>query len=264
MTALDSAEQAKPVSARRNMPTTVRVWLILVAYAIAARLVLGLMAPLNVRQIAADLSWGNIAAFALLGLFGAWLSERTGFMPAVDPRVSSRQRFIVPLLLGGGLGAIAILIDMVTHGTRFIETQTGSSSFNVYFPASLLVYTAGIMSVEAFFRVFPLPILQGLFSSLLLRNRWPERVYWVLASIFSLAEAAVQGLGIVFLKSSSDLSHVLLTLFLPYFITNYPLNLGQAIFFRRRGLLASWSMRLGFYLLWHIVYGNFIYPLVRI
>lgn len=252
------------MSRSRALPSSVLVWLILVAYAAAARLALGLMAPLNVRQVAADLSWANIAVFAILGLIGAWLCERTGFMPALDARVTGRQRFLIPLFMGAGLAVVAILIDMVTHGTRFIQTQTGQPSFNVYFPASLLVYTAGIMGVEAFFRVFPLPILQGLFSNLITRNRWPEWVYWVLAIIFSLAESATQGLGIVFLKASADLTHVLLTIFLPYFVTNYPLNLGQAIFFRRRGLLASWSMRLGFYLLWHILYGNFIYPLVRL
>jgi hypothetical protein len=53
---------------------------------------------------------------------------------------------------------------------------------------------------------------------------------------------------------------LLVTQFLPYFITSYPLNLGQAVFFRKYGFLASFAMRLGFYVIWHIVYGNFIYP----
>jgi hypothetical protein len=264
VTTTDSTAQSKQSAGRLALPTSVVAWLALVAYTVLAKLALGMLPAINVKIIASDLSWPNIVAFGVLGLIGASLCERTGFMPALDARVSNRQRFLVPLPAGAGLAVLAILIDIVTHGTKFIETQTGEASFNVYFPASLLVYTAGITNVEAFFRVFPLPLLQGLISNVILRNKWPERVYWVLAIVLSLIEPATQGLGIVFLKTSESLLNVLLTKFLPYFVTNYPLNLGQALFFRKRGLLASWAMRLGFYLLWHIVYGNFIYPLVRV
>jgi len=55
---------------------------------------------------------------------------------------------------------------------------------------------------------------------------------------------------------------LLLTQFLPDFITNYPVNFGQAAFLRKYGFLAPFAMRLGFYVMWHIVYGNFIYPLL--
>jgi hypothetical protein len=63
-----------------------------------------------------------------------------------------------------------------------------------------------------------------------------------------------------FEKPSIDPMMLLLTQFLPYFVTNYPLNLGQAILFRKYGFLASFAMRFGFYMMWHVVYGNFIYP----
>ncbi len=49
---------------------------------------------------------------------------------------------------------------------------------------------------------------------------------------------------------------------LPVFVLAYLLNLGQAIAFRRSGFLASFTLRLGEYMMWHVVYGNFIYPTV--
>jgi hypothetical protein len=260
MTATGIPAHPQTHTQKRTLPTSVIAWLALVAYLILAKLVLGLMPALNVKIVASDFAWSTIAIFGGLGLIGAWLCERTGFMPAIDARVSNRQRFAVPLLVGAGLAVVAVLIDLVTHGTRFIEQQTGEASFNIYFPASLLVYSAGVVLVEAFLRVFALPVLQGLISNLILRNRWPDRVFWVLAVVLSLLEPVTQGLGILFLKPGGDPLRMLLTQWLPYFVTAYPANLLEAIFFRKRGLLASFSMRLGFYLMWHIVYGNFIYP----
>ena len=36
------------------------------------------------------------------------------------------------------------------------------------------------------------------------------------------------------------------------------LNLAQVVMFRNFGLLASIVTRIGFYLVWHVAYGNFI------
>jgi len=152
------------------------------------------------------------------------------------------------------------VIDQFTHGTKFLEAQSGEASFNVYFPASLLVYSSGIVLVEAIFRIFAIPFFLWLISNLILHGRGQNQTFWVLAFLLSLFEPVTQGLGIIFLKPTADPMLLLLTQFLPYFITNYPLNLGQAVFFRKYGFLASFAMRLGFYMMWHVVYGNFIYP----
>ncbi len=111
-------------------------------------------------------------------------------------------------------------------------------------------------------RMLPLPLLLWIISNVVLRGRGQNQTFWVLAIMLSLFEPLTQGIGILFLKPSSDLLTPFLTLFMPYFITDYPLNLGQAALFRKYGFLASFAMRLGFYLAWHIAYGNFIYPMI--
>jgi hypothetical protein len=110
--------------------------------------------------------------------------------------------------------------------------------------------------------VFTIPFFLWLISNLVLRRRWQEQTFWVLAVLLSLFEPIAQGLAIVFLKPSADPGILLLTQFLPYFITNYPLNLGQAAFFRKYGFLASFTMRLGFYMVWHVIYGSLLYPML--
>jgi hypothetical protein len=88
-------------------------------------------------------------------------------------------------------------------------------------------------------------------------------VFWVIAIILSLAEPLLQGLGIVFAKSGIDVPRVLLTIYLLYFITSYPLNLVQARYFKKHRYLAAASVRLGHYMMWHVIYGSLIYPGLR-
>lgn len=243
-----------------RIPGSIKAWLGLVAYLFLVKYMLTLLPPLNVKIVASEFAWSTIIVYAAIGFVGVFLSMVTGFPDALAKEVSNRQRFVMPMLAGLALGLAAILIDQVTHGTRFIEAQTGETSFNIYFPASLFVYTGGVILVEAFLRIFVIPFFLWLISSLFLRGRAQNKTFWVLAVILSLMESVTQGLAILFLKPSANPALLLLTQFLPYFLTNYPLNLGQAAFFRKYGFLASVSMRLGFYLMWHVLYGNFIYP----
>jgi hypothetical protein len=82
-----------------------------------------------------------------------------------------------------------------------------------------------------------------------LRGRSQTQTFWALAALTSLLEPAGQ-----------DLSY------LPYgiipvaasFLPDYAFNFVQAIFFRRYGFLAAIVVRLGDYLVWHILYGNFV------
>jgi len=243
-----------------QIPGSVFAWLGLVAYLIVCKFVLTFLPPINVNVVVSEFAWSTIAVYAVIGFIGVLLSLKTGFPDALDKSISNRQRFVIPIIMGAGLGILAIVIDHFTHGTKFLEAQSGEASFNVYFPASLFVYSGGIVLVEAIFRIFAIPFFLWLISNLILRQRGQNQTFWFLAVLLSLFEPVTQGLGIIFLKPSADPVMLLLTQFLPYFITNYPLNLGQAVFFRKYGFLASFSMRLGFYVMWHVVYGNFIYP----
>jgi hypothetical protein len=49
-----------------------------------------------------------------------------------------------------------------------------------------------------------------------------------------------------------------LVLALTQFVPDYGLNIGQAAFFRRYGFLSAIVMRVAFYLVWHVAYGNFV------
>lgn len=239
------------------------VWLILVGYLVLVKtVILPLFPPIAIDAVAAIFSWQVILIFSLLGLVGVWLADRTGFMPALDPRVSNRQRYGIPLLVGGGIGALASLLDLVTKGTQFLAENMGVESFNTDYPLSLFVYTSGTVIVEALFRLFPFPVLLWLISYVILKKRWQEQTFWVLAILLSLLEPLFQLIGQMTPEVMANFGQFFVMLFLPFLLTNYPLGIAQAYVFRRFGFLASFTLRMGYYIVWHIVYGSLIYPLI--
>lgn len=253
------------VSARKNpLSSSVVVWLLLVAYLVLVKVViLPIFPPIEIDAVAAIFDWGNIIVFGFVGLVGVWLAERVGFMPAFDPRVSNRQRFLIPLMIGGGIGALGSVIDLVTKGTQFIAENMGVSSFNTDFPVSLFIYTSGTVIVEAIFRLFLFPVLLWLISYVILKKRWQEQIFWMLVIPISFLEPLGQLSGQMTPKVMEDFGQFFVMLFLPMLATNYPMGVAQAYVFRKYGFLASFTLRMGYYIIWHIVYGSLIYPLLN-
>jgi hypothetical protein len=92
--------------------------------------------------------------------------------------------------------------------------------------------------------------LLWLISNVLLRGRGQGQMFWVLAVLTSLIEPGQQDL--MYLQASGVL------LAASQFAPDFVLNLTQAAMFRRSGYLASILVRVATYLVWHVVYGNFI------
>src|ERR687885_1549576 len=84
-----------------------RVWLGLVAFLGVVDLFITFVGAGLERDPRSTLfSWPVIAIVGLVGLAGIWLSHRTGFPAAWDGRISDRQRFVIPAVLGIGLGLL--------------------------------------------------------------------------------------------------------------------------------------------------------------
>ena len=255
--------ESEAVSRKSVFSSSSFVWLTLVGYLVLVKtVILPLFPPIAIDAVATVLSWPVILIFSLLGLAGVWLADRTGFMPALDPRVSNRQRYVVPLLVGAGIGTVASLLDLVTKGTQFLAENMGVESFNTDYPLSLFVYTSGTVIVEALFRLFPFPVLLWLISYVILKKRWQEQTFWVLAIVLSLLEPLFQLIGQMTPEVMANFGPFFVTLFLPVLLTNYPMGVAQAYVFRRYGFLASFTLRMGYYIIWHIVYGSLIFPLI--
>uniref|UniRef100_UPI00397AB5FF hypothetical protein n=1 Tax=Salmonella sp. SAL4445 TaxID=3159900 RepID=UPI00397AB5FF len=81
------------------------------------------------------------------GLVAIWATHRTGFPVAWDARIPATRRLLLPLLVGVAGGLLAIGVELVGGASTVLAAQLGGE-LNVAFPGSLLVYSAGAITME--------------------------------------------------------------------------------------------------------------------
>ena len=198
-------------------------------------------------------TWMTHVGFTLVGLVAVWCMHRTGFPAAWDSRTSARQRLLLPVLEGVTFGVCAILIDHLTGATSILAAKMGSD-FNVGFPGSLFVYTGGAIKLEALFRLIPIPILLWLGSSVLLKGRGQNKIFWILAVLTSAVEPVIQGVPLMQLAGGE----IGILSFFAYAVHDYTFNFAEAVCFRFYGLLSAVLVRFGNYMIWHIGFGFYL------
>ncbi|MBC8031213.1 MAG: hypothetical protein H7Z16_13945 [Pyrinomonadaceae bacterium] len=203
---------------------------------------------------------GNKAAFspltililAVMGLLGLLMARRTGFADIWDERVSHRQRFLIPCIVGLIYGLVTIAPPLLGESNR-LHPLVGGSDVHVKLPLSIPYYTYGALFLEIFLRLFCVPLLVWLISNVILRGKWQTPVFWFAAVVVAFYEpmpymmqdfAGNTALGSVWV--------VIRTVIGSLFIS----NVVAAYLFRRYGFLAAVVMRLSHYLIWHIIYGG--------
>lgn len=205
---------ARDVAGRRFTPAdprplfinSARIWLGCVAFLVVVNLYIAFVGGGLEKDPRIGLfSWPSIAIFGVAGVVGVWVSHRTGFPAAWDPRVSTRERLGYPILIGLAFGVALVAHDLVFQWTdAFRRLNPELPSFNALgpFPGPLLFYSGGAIIVEVFYRLLPIPLLLWLISNLALRGRGQKRTFWVLAVLTSLIEPGTQDL-VAFQRSSS-------------------------------------------------------------
>jgi hypothetical protein len=244
-----SSQAAVIEQTERSSPSTRGSYLIylgMLAVLLVVKLIL-IFAPVSyiVSSQEAAFSWPSIFLVAVLGGVGLFLSKRTGFPEWWDARVSARARLLLPVGIGLVAGALFLLVEHFTHFDQIAAATTGKASINVPFPASIYFYLGGAIITEILYRLAPLPILLWLISSLALRHHFQRQVFWILAILLSLVEPLAQ--------VTVFAGHLQVMLILGSSI--YAVNLLEAWLFRRYGFLAPVTLRLSFYLVWHIIGG---------
>lgn len=226
---------------KRVSPSVLIYWVIL-AVIVLLRLLLSLFPSEQVASQMVNLTDSlSIGAIWLVGWVGVFLAPRTGFADMWQKDITNHKRWLIPFLIGLGFGLLSIIFDYLQ--------PLGEGSL-IIFPASLVAYPlAGILE-EIIFRLFLTTTIVWIISEILLRGRWQEAVFWG-TSIF---------LGLFYTLSQinlyQNLTGTLDLLVLLQFFTMIAANFIVAAFlYRKFGFLAALSMRMGDYLLWHILWG---------
>jgi hypothetical protein len=218
----------------------------LVAYLILVKLVITVFpAAFRSAAQAAVFEWKFLAIWTILGWIGVVLSQKTGFPEPWNGGISNSHRIILTLVIGIVLGILAIATDWITGWTQFVANKMHLKTIHIDFPASVAIYPGGAIIVNILYRIFPIPFLLWIISTLILKGRAQNKIFWILAVLLSFVEP-LGDLGL------TDLGYAKASL---VFIQDYALNIIEAWLFRKLGFLAPILMRIFFYLIWHVLWG---------
>jgi hypothetical protein len=178
----------------------------------------------------------------MIGVPFLFLQQRAGLPDFLSETVTTKNRIFYPVLLGIVFGILdVIVIKMILHPEPYTELPP----FLQPFPYSVFLYFSGAFEIEVFYRLIPMTII------LLVGNWWKngryfQTFFWVGAVLTALREP---------LEQLPDGSAGLIAYSL---VTGFLMNFLQAIWYRKAGFLASLSLRLGHYLIWHILLGVYV------
>jgi hypothetical protein len=241
---------ARPETFGERFRNSAVVWLVLMVYWAFSSVMLAIF-PASGRQLP-PFSVPIHLGVTLVGLAAIWCLHRSSFPAAWDTRIPAQRRLLLPLLVGAIFGILAIGIELYTGSLQSLQETIGAK-VTVGFPQSLAVYTSLSAVLELEYLVLPVSLLLWLIAGVILRGRGETPIFWVLALLASAYEPLQQGSDVIAAAGGSitTLGIVL------YVVHSFSFNFSAAVVFRRYGLLAPILVRVGDYIVWHILFGNF-------
>jgi hypothetical protein len=178
----------------------------------------------------------------VIGVLAVFVQTQAGFPELADVRVNNARRFGWPVLIGMIFGlADVVVFELILKHPPYQKLPP----FLQPFPYSLLLYSSGAVYVEILHRLLPLTLIMFL-ARKFLPEKYQAVAFWIAAMLSSLWEPLEQlPQGAVWLVIYS-------------FLSGFAFNLIQAVAYRRSGWLASLFVRLGHYVIWHIMLGLFV------
>ncbi len=193
-----------------------------------------------------------LVVYGGLGFIGLVLSRKIGLPDIWDAAVTNRQRFLIPAVIGAGIGVVLVVADLLFapfNGIgRFVHPP---------FPTSIVAaITAGI-GEELMFRLFFISLWTWLIGRVILRGRWQAQVYWVVSVFSALAFAMGHLPAVMFLGGWTDMSQIPPVLLFEIILLNGLLAMVAAYLFKKFGYLAPVGVHLWADVVWHVLWGLF-------
>ena len=185
-----------------------------------------------------------------LGFIGLKLSQKLEFADIWDDRVSTRQRFLLPALVGVGIGLFFIVVDVLLS-----QFHTLGSVPHPPFPTSLIVSAIAAIGEEIIFRLFLIPFGVWLISSIILKKRWQEQVFWIVTTFSALVFAFGHLPSVMVIFGITQINEIPLALMMEVILLNGVLSIFAAYYFRKYGFLAAVGIHFWTDIVWHVIWG---------
>ncbi|WP_440954493.1 hypothetical protein ACSAZK_12800 [Methanosarcina sp. Mfa9] len=189
-------------------------------------------------------TWEAIIPAAVFGFIAMKLAGKTGFPDIMDKKISNKERFLYPVLLGIAFAIIEILVGLAMT----------LPNIHVPFPYSIPVYVSGGIFLEILYHLIPTVFLVWFISNILLKGKRQNEVFVAAALLASLWEPVMQITGMYQMGMLTDM-----VFGAGLFIFIFAGNLIPITLFRKYGFLSPVVWRLTDYSLWHVIWPMIYY-----
>ncbi len=187
-----------------------------------------------------------------LGFLGLRLSQTLGFSALWNPAVSNRQRFLTPACVGVGTGVFFIVVDALMK-----RWHTLGALPHPPFPTSIVASAVAGIGEEVIFRLFFIPFWMWLISTVILKGRWRDEVFWGVSMLSALVFALAHVPSVMFALGVERVNELPGALMGEIVLLNGTVSLLAAYYFRQYGLLAAVGIHFWTDVVWHVVWGLF-------
>lgn len=185
-----------------------------------------------------------------LGLLGLMLSQKIGFADLWSTTISMRQRLLIPALIGATLGVFFVFADAILS-----KFHTLGPIPHPPFPTSLVASASAAIGEEVIFRLFFVSFWVWLVSNVILKRKWQNQIFWIVAvgSAFAFAMAHIP--SIMFLFGLKTVGNIPVALMSEIVLLNGVLSIVAAYYFKTCGFLSAVSIHFWADVVWHVIWG---------
>lgn len=177
-----------------------------------------------------------------IGIPFLFFQSKAGIPEFWSEEITTKTRFLIPAAIGIGFGLLDVLvIKVIMHP----EPYQVLPPFLQPFPYSIFLFLSGGFEVEVFYRLIPMTIFL-LIGNHFKEGKYYQTIFWVGAILTALREPLEQ-------LPDGNIWFIVYSL-----LTGFLMNFLQAVYFKHAGFLSSLSVRLGHYLIWHILLGVYV------
>jgi membrane protease YdiL (CAAX protease family) len=205
---------------------------------------------LPVVQLALVAASSMLVLYGGLGYLGLRLTRKLGYPDLVDARVTNRQRFLTPCIVGLWLGIVFIIADNL-----FSRFHSYGPLPHPPFPTSIVASLSAGIGEEMVFRLFFIPFLVWLVSRVVLKGAQERVTFWNAAIFSAIFFGAGHIPAIMILLDLNTPAAIPPALLAEVFLLNGLLSLVAAYFLRRSGYLAAVTVHTSADIVWHVIWG---------
>jgi hypothetical protein len=235
---------------RNNALRNYVAYAVLIACVIVVHFIveLDLNAMRSVAQ-AAVFSAKGVAIVGGLGLLGVFFLNLTQLRGFWDPDLGVREKIRIPAISGLIIGVGVVACDLVTGWSRIMAAEMHLPTIHIAFPLSIPIYFGGAIIVTIIYYLILIPFLDWLIALRLLKGKREQLVFWAVAIPLAFVEPLSQG-------DFAEIPHWG-WIAVPAAVGDIVMNLVQVGYLRSAGFIAAVAVRVGFYAMWHVLYGLF-------